>query len=125
MKLVGVDKAETTRENREAMEVVRVWKEQVGRLKSAVATANSSNHDILSHMVVPEIGEVMHVNTLKGAMTDAKACLLCGLKREERIAKVDIDELIEDSFGEWWIGYWGHRDCRNFWEEHESNLKHH
>ncbi|KAL3425973.1 hypothetical protein PVAG01_02765 [Phlyctema vagabunda] len=125
MKLTGVDKAEMTRENREASEVVRIWKEQLGRLKSAVAAANSSNHDILSHIAIPEIGEVMHVNTLKGAMTDVKACLVCGLKREERVTNVDIDELIEDSFGEWWIGYWGHRDCRNFWEEHESKLKNH
>ncbi|RDW71094.1 hypothetical protein BP6252_07657 [Coleophoma cylindrospora] len=123
MKLSGVDKAETKREDREAADVVRLWKEQLGRLKSAVAAANSSNHDILSHLVIPEISDVMHVNTLKGAMTDVKPCVLCGLKREERVAKVDIDELIEDSFGEYWIGHWGHRDCRNFWDEHEKTLK--
>ena len=32
MKFTGVDKAEATREDREAADVVRVWKEQLGRL---------------------------------------------------------------------------------------------
>lgn len=120
MKLTGVDKAEATREEREAADLVRIWREQVGRLRSAVAAANSSLHDQSAHLAVPEITETMTVKSV-GALTAPKACVLCGLKREERIAKIDFQ--VEDSFGEWWVEHWGHRACRNFWQEHENKLK--
>jgi hypothetical protein len=122
MKLTGVDKAEATREDREAADVVRVWREQLGRLRSAIAVANSSIKDSSAHLMIPEINEVMHVKTQEGALTAPKPCIICGLKREERISKVDVQ--VEDSFGEWWVEHWGHRACRNFWVEHESKLKH-
>lgn len=121
MKLTGVDKAEVTREDREAADVVRLWKEQLGRLKSAVAVANTSLKESSSHLLIPEINEVMHVKAQDGAMSTPKPCVVCGLKRDERIAKVDVQ--VEDSFGEWWTEHWGHRACRNFWQEHESKLK--
>jgi hypothetical protein len=120
MKLSGVDKAETTKEEREATELIRIWKEHVGRLRSAVAAANSSLHDPSAHLVVPEITETMTVKA-EGALTAPKACVVCGLKREERIAKVDHN--VEDSFGEWWVEHWGHRACKNFWQEHENELR--
>jgi hypothetical protein len=123
MKLTGVDKAEATREDREASEVVRVWKDQVGRLKSTIAVANTSIKNPSQHLHIPEITEVMHVKAEAGGMTAPKPCIICGLKREERIPKVDIQ--VEDSFGEWWTEHWGHRACKNLWEEHESKLKHH
>jgi hypothetical protein len=122
MKLTGVDKAEATREDREAADVVRVWREQLGRLRSAVAVANSSIKDASAHLVIPELNETMHVKTQERALTAPKPCIICGLKREERINRVDIQ--VEDSFGEWWVEHWGHRACRNFWLEHESKLKH-
>ncbi|KAH7418455.1 hypothetical protein BKA64DRAFT_199498 [Cadophora sp. MPI-SDFR-AT-0126] len=121
MKLTGVDKSEVVREDREAADVVRVWKEQLGRLKSAVAVANTSLKDTAAHLAIPEISETMHVKTQEGGLSAPKQCLICGLKREERIAKVDV--LVEDSFGEWWVEHWGHRACKNFWQEHESKLK--
>jgi hypothetical protein len=122
MKLAGVDKAEITREDRETAEVVRVWKEQLGRLRSAIAVANSSIHDSSRHLAIPDVSEAMHVKTQDRALTAPKQCLICGLKREERVNKVDVD--VEDSFGEWWVDHWGHRACRNFWLEHEAKLRH-
>lgn len=121
MKLAGVDKSEIVREDREASDVVRIWKEQLGRLKSAVAVANTSLKDTSKHLTIPDIAEVMHVKTQEGALLAPKQCLVCGLKREERVAKVDVD--VEDSFGEWWAEHWGHRACKNFWQEHEAKLK--
>jgi hypothetical protein len=122
MKLAGVDKAEATREDREAADVVRVWREQLGRLRSAIAVANSSIKDTSVHLVIPEINEAMHVKTQEGSLVAPKPCIICGLKREERVSKVDVQ--VEDSFGEWWVEHWGHRACRNFWLEHESKLRH-
>ncbi|RAL58520.1 hypothetical protein DID88_004024 [Monilinia fructigena] len=121
MKLAGVDKAEVAREDREAAETIRVWKEQLGRLRSAVAVANTSLKDVSKHLAIPEIGDTMQVKTQEGGLKAPKACVICGLKREERVAKVDVK--VEDSFGEWWIDHWGHRLCRNFWQEHEARLK--
>ncbi|KAG4025767.1 hypothetical protein MFRU_051g00320 [Monilinia fructicola] len=121
MKLAGVDKAEVAREDREAAETIRVWKEQLGRLRSAVAVANTSLKDASKHLAIPEIGDTMHVKSQEGGLKAPKACVICGLKREERVAKVDVE--VEDSFGEWWIDHWGHRLCRNFWQEHEARLK--
>lgn len=46
-----------------------------------------------------------------------KFCIICGLKREECVGKVDFE--VEDSFGEWWVEYWGYRVCKNFWIEYE------
>jgi hypothetical protein len=120
MKLTGIDKAEVAREDREAADLVRIWGDQVGRLRSAIATANSSLKDHSTHLAVPEIKEAMAVKN-QGGLAAPKACVICGLKREERIAKVDLQ--VEDSFGEWWVEHWGHKACKNFWDEHESTLK--
>ena len=122
MKLAGIDKAEIAREDREAADIVRVWREQLGRLRSAVAVANSSIRDASAHLAIPDISESMYVKTQAGGLSAPKPCIICGLKREERVDKVDAQ--VEDSFGEFWTEHWGHRTCRNFWLEHESKLKH-
>ncbi|RGP80649.1 hypothetical protein FLONG3_1253 [Fusarium longipes] len=119
MKLAGVDKTQAAREDREAADVVTVWRQQVGRLRSAVAAAKSADKGLA--LKVPEISENMQVHTAKMVPTAPKACIICGLKREERVAKVDVE--VEDSFGEWWVDHWGHKACKNFWIEHEQKLR--
>ncbi|RCI16336.1 hypothetical protein L249_2152 [Ophiocordyceps polyrhachis-furcata BCC 54312] len=118
MKLTGVDKTQTSREDREAAEVVASWREHVGRLRAAVATANSCNETKLK---MPELSNKMQIHTAKMVPTAPTACVICGLKRDERIVKVDFE--VEDSFGEWWVDHWGHRACKNFWLEHEPRLR--
>ena len=125
MKLMGLDRAEAAREDREAEIFVRWWKDQAGRLRSAVAAANLAIMDHGEHLSVPEIQETMPVRAATlddGAFTAPKCCFLCGLKREERVAKIDAK--VEDSFSEWWVDHWGHRACRDFWIEQSDNLKH-
>ncbi|KAH7267117.1 uncharacterized protein BKA55DRAFT_533904 [Fusarium redolens] len=119
MKLAGVDKTQAAREDREAADVVAVWRQQVGRLRSAVAAAKSVDKNL--SLQVPEISENMQVHTAKMVPTAPKACIICGLKRDERVAKVDYE--VEDSFGEWWLDHWGHKACKNFWIEHEQKLR--
>lgn len=118
MKLAGVDKQQSAREDREAADVVAAWREHIGRLRSAVATANSAGK---AKIQVPELTETPKIQTAKMVPTAPKPCIICGLKREERVAKVDLD--VEDSFGEWWVDHWGHRACKNFWIEHEQLLR--
>ncbi|MCJ1305515.1 hypothetical protein MMC08_008329 [Hypocenomyce scalaris] len=122
MKLTGLDKTEVLRENREVLEIVRVWKQQVGRIRSAVTSANSQL--VGSTFKVPSLSENPLVRTAKagdGAIGAPNSCVLCGLKREERLDKIDVS--VEDSFGEWWTDHWGHTECRIFWEKQKDSLR--
>ncbi|KAI9837961.1 MAG: hypothetical protein M1819_006115 [Sarea resinae] len=124
MKLTTVDKAETRREEREIADVVRAWKEQLGRLRAAVAAANTSDPAAVGAAPIPDIQENPPVKLLReseGAVSAPQPCALCGLRRDERVERVDPAR-VEDSFGEWWVDYWGHTACRNFWEEHRGKL---
>ncbi len=122
MKLAGVDKAETRREDQEAAEALRAWKQQVGPLRSTISMINV--HLPEGGLSMPDISEAMPIRVSKaceGAVTAPKCCFLCGIKRDERIAKVDVD--VEDSFGEWWREHWGHVDCVAFWSNHKASLR--
>lgn len=122
MKLAGVDKAETRREDQEVTEALRAWKQQVGPLRSTISMINIRLSE--GGLLMPEISEAMPIRVSKaseGAVTAPKCCFLCGIKRDERIAKVDVD--VEDSFGEWWREHWGHIDCVTFWSKHKASLR--
>lgn len=122
MKLTGLDKTEAAKEDREVLDLVRLWRAQAGKLRSAVTSANSLPSSSAKLPAVPEIGEQMPVRLLKAGLTAAHACALCGLKREERVARVD--EEVEDSFGEWWVeGMNMHTNCCSFWEEYQGKLR--
>lgn len=121
MKLAGVDKIQTAREDREAADVVSNWKDQLGRLRALVAAANSANKGGGTQLKVPEITDTMQVQIAKDVPTAPKSCVVCGLKRNERLAKVDHE--VEDSFGEWWLEHWGHVACKRFWLQHENTLR--
>jgi hypothetical protein len=102
MKLTGIDKSENMKEERETSDVVRVWKDQVGRLRHVVAAANQIKTGTLG--AIPDIQETMPVRTLKqseGGVPAPQPCMMCGLKRDERVGSAD--QAVEDSFGEWWI----------------------
>jgi hypothetical protein len=123
MKLAGVDKSEAAKEDREVLDAVRQWRAVVGKLRSAVSGANVRASVKLPPL--PEISEQMFVKALKpteGGIVAPHACALCGLKREERVAKVD--EGVDDSFGEWWVqGMNMHLLCKNFWDEHRELMR--
>lgn len=122
MKLTGIDRMEGRKEDQDAAEAIRVWKQHVGSLRTGIVSANA--RQAAANLAVPEIAENMPVRMAKGsegALTAPRPCVLCGLKREERVEKVDGH--VEDSFGEWWTEHWGHLDCYRFWEEHASSLQ--
>ncbi|KAI0542297.1 hypothetical protein GGR58DRAFT_526342 [Xylaria digitata] len=121
MKLAGINKTQTTREDREAADLVSHWKSQVGRLRSAVASANSARKRGGEQLKIPEITDTAQLQTARDVPTAPKACVICGLKRNERLPKVDYE--VEDSFGEWWVEHWGHVSCKRFWLQHENTLR--
>ncbi|KAH6633163.1 hypothetical protein C7974DRAFT_166442 [Boeremia exigua] len=123
MKLTGIDRGETLKEDREASDVVRVWKDQVGRLRHVISGVNQIKSGTLSP--APDLQETLPVRTLKqseGGVPARQPCMLCGLKRDERVTAADMSA--EDSFGEWWIEQVNmHRGCRNFWNKHKDTLR--
>lgn len=124
MKLTGIDKAQAAREDREAADVVGIWRDHVGKLKSSVAAANIGIQKQvvkLNPLKVPEINDHMAVTTAKFVPTAPRPCVVCGLKRDERVKGVDLE--VEDSFDEWWVEHWGHKACRNFWLGNEEKLR--
>ena len=123
MKLAGLDKAESRREDQDAAEALQIWKQQVGPLRSMIAALNSQL-PVHERSKIPEIADNMPIRQGKpseGVVSAPKCCFLCGIKRDERVAKVDVD--VEDSFGEWWVEHWGHIDCVDFWESHKESLR--
>lgn len=123
MKLAGVDKTESRREDQEAAEALDTWKLQAGPVRSTIVALNGQLSES-ERFRIPEIAEnatVRQGNTSEGMVTAPKCCFLCGIKRDERVAKVDVD--VEDSFGEWWVEHWGHVDCVAFWENHKDFLR--
>ncbi|KAI1854588.1 hypothetical protein JX266_000706 [Neoarthrinium moseri] len=121
MKLAGVDKTQAAREDREAGDILDLWKEHVGRLRSSVAAANSTIKDTSQQLKIPELRENIQIQMAKGVLTAPKACIICGLKRDERLPRIDFS--VEDSFGEWWTDHWGHTACKRFWLKHENDLR--
>ena len=120
----AVDKSQSTREDREAEDVLAAWKHTVGPLRSVVAAANAAGAKKGVALKMPELGGpslVARPAAANAGLAAPRACALCGLKRDERIARVDFD--VEDSFGEWWVEHWGHRTCRNWWVRSEERLR--
>ena len=121
MKLTGIDRTESRREDGEVEEVVRRWKQHVGSLRAAVGSLTSREPSL--SLAVPDISEPMPIRIARadeGAITGPSCCFLCGLKRDERVEKVEMK--VEDSFGEWWVNHWGHVDCKIFWDEQQDFL---
>lgn len=122
MKLTGMDRTESLREDREVAEALSTWKKQLGGLRAAITMANAEIRGTV--LSVPHISDNLQIRGAKieeGAMTAPKCCFVCGLRREERLEKIEVD--VEDSFGEWWTDHWGHLDCRIFWERHKGSLE--
>ncbi|KAL8871959.1 MAG: hypothetical protein Q9174_002325 [Haloplaca sp. 1 TL-2023] len=99
MKLTGVDRTENRREDQEAAEVGRIWKEHSGGLRSQTSRINAQQSEIKLHL--PEMSGTVPIRTAKageGGIVSLKCCFLCGLKRDERVSRLDVN--VEDSFAE-------------------------
>ncbi|EDN10489.1 hypothetical protein I7I51_01667 [Histoplasma capsulatum] len=116
MKLNSVNKSENVKEEKEAVEVLEAWQKRSSYLNSFLLSAGGRAVPVLPKNVQVKTGTVEE----DGAFKASHACGLCGLKRDERIPKVD--GIVHDNFGEWWIELWGHTDCRNFWEANCDRL---
>ena len=116
MKLASIDKSENLKEEREAGEAVHIWQQLSHSFHRSLKQAGGQASPM-------HLSASMKVQTLKTASVigSTHACALCGLKRDERL--IGAASEIEDSFGEFWIEQWGHRDCRDFWNRYNHLLQ--
>ncbi|KAL4775634.1 hypothetical protein BDW60DRAFT_204203 [Aspergillus nidulans var. acristatus] len=115
MKLSSVNRNEDIKEQQEAVDIINMWRDRASLFNSVVQAAGRR-----PVQVIPNNTRVIIATASQGAIKAPHACALCGLKRDERIPKVD--ENVEDSFGEWWTEHWGHTECRQFWEDNKGSL---
>ncbi|KAL2868678.1 uncharacterized protein BJX67DRAFT_350100 [Aspergillus lucknowensis] len=115
MKLSTVNKNEDIKERQEAVDVINMWRDRAALFNSVIQAVGRR-----PVRVILENTRVTTATAGQGAIKASHACALCGLKRDERIPK--IDENVEDSFGEWWTEHWGHTECRRFWESNMGLL---
>jgi hypothetical protein len=115
MKLSSVSRGESIKEEQEAVGLIDIWRHHASMFNSALQSSGERP--------IPVIMDKTRITTAspeQGALKASHACGLCGLKRDERLSKVDDDA--QDSFGDWWVEHWGHTDCKWFWEENSSKL---
>lgn len=109
MKLSTVNKNENIKEQQEAVDVLTMWRDQAALFNSVIQASGRQ-----PVQAIAENTRVVTATAAEGAIKAPHACALCGLKRDERLPK--IDENVQDSFGEWWVEHWGHSECKGFWE---------
>lgn len=115
MKLTVLDRGETRKEDQEVEEVLSTWSRLSLKLNSAMSKAKVQKPPLsLSANIV--------VRTAMGSdiISSTHPCPVCGLKRNERINGIDVNVL--DTFGEFWVEYWGHKDCHDFWYQYNNLL---
>jgi hypothetical protein len=115
MKLAAIDKNEGLKEEREVADVVQAWERYAHNFNSVVQRSGIQRPlmTICKQLKPrPETGV--------GVVSSHRACALCGLRRDERVSGADFD--VNDSFGEFWIEHWGHRDCKGFWQTYHALL---
>ena len=115
MKLSTVNKNEDIKEQQQAVDVIALWRDRAALFSSVVQASGKKPVPIIADNI-----RAITASPDQGALKAPHACALCGLKRDERLPRVD--EGVEDSFGEWWTDHWGHTDCRDFWERNSKLL---
>ncbi|KAK6372107.1 hypothetical protein LTR64_004022 [Lithohypha guttulata] len=117
MKLTAIDKGESRREDQEAEEAIASWSRLSHRLNAAMVRFKvqkppmSLSTTLAARMATgPDVLSAQH------------PCPTCGLKRNERINGIDVK--VSDTFGEFWIEHWGHKDCYDFWYRYNELLDH-
>ena len=106
---MSIDKSEWLKEDREASDAIISWSQHAHVFNSTAVKANI-RRPLMSLSTNATPRTIRQIDVLSSTY----ACALCGLRRDERLSAIDID--INDSFGEFWVEHWGHKDCLEFWD---------
>ncbi|KAJ5131030.1 uncharacterized protein N7515_007069 [Penicillium bovifimosum] len=112
MKLNSVNKQENIKEEQDAIDVLSAWRDRAAIFNVVLQAAGQRP---IPPIQDPSALKVVTARADQGAMKATHPCALCSLKRDERVLRVD-EQNVQDSFGEWWTEHWGHTACREYWE---------
>ncbi|CAG8898179.1 unnamed protein product [Penicillium egyptiacum] len=118
MKLNSVNKQENIKEEQDAVDVLTTWRERAAIFNAVLQAAGQRP---IPTVPDPSALKVITARADQGALKASHPCALCSLKRDERVLRVD-EQNVQDSFGEWWTEHWGHTACRQFWERNRNLL---
>jgi hypothetical protein len=118
MKLNSVNKQENIKEEQDAVDVLTTWRERAAIFNAVLQAAGQRP---IPGVPDPSALKVITARADQGALKASHSCALCSLKRDERVLRVD-EQNVQDSFGEWWTEHWGHTACRQFWETNRHLL---
>lgn len=108
MKLAALDKGESRKEDQAAEEVIASWTRFSHVLNAAIIRAKAQKPPMaLSSKLSARLATGLDV------VTATHICAVCGLRRNERVIGIDVS--VSDTFGEFWIEHWGHKDCADTW----------
>jgi hypothetical protein len=112
MKLNSVNKQENIKEEQDAVDVLVAWRERAAIFNPILQGVGQRP---IPAVADPSALKVIMARADQGALKASHPCALCSLKRDERVLRVD-EQNVQDNFGEWWTEHWGHTQCRQFWE---------
>ncbi|CAI7603703.1 unnamed protein product [Penicillium bialowiezense] len=112
MKLNSVNKQENIKEEQDAVDVLVAWRERAAIFNAVLQGVGQRP---IPAVPDPSALKVITARADQGALKASHPCALCSLKRDERVLRVD-EQNVQDSFGEWWTEHWGHTVCRQFWD---------
>jgi len=118
MKLNSVNKQENIKEEQDAVDVLVAWRERAAIFNTVLQGVGQRP---IPTVPDPSALKVVMARADQGALKASHPCALCSLKRDERVLRVD-EQNVQDSFGEWWTEHWGHTPCRQFWEANRHLL---
>jgi hypothetical protein len=118
MKLNSVNKQENIKEEQDAVDVLSTWRERAAIFNAVLQAAGQRPIPAVQD---PSALKVITARADQGAIKASHPCALCSLKRDERVLRVD-EQNVQDSFGEWWTEHWGHTACREYWETNRHLL---
>lgn len=108
MKLTALDKGESRREDQAAEEAIASWGRVSHVLNAAMIRAKAQKPPMaLSSKLSARPATGLDV------VSATHICAICGLRRNERVIGIDVS--VSDTFGEFWIEHWGHKDCADTW----------
>lgn len=108
MKLAALDKGESRKEGQAAEELILSWNRFSHVLNAAIIRAKAQKPPMaLSSKLSARVAAGLDV------VTATHICAVCGLRRNERVIGIDVS--VSDTFGEFWVKHWGHKDCADTW----------
>lgn len=117
MKLTVLDKGESRKEDQAVEEAIASWTRFSHILNAAITKAKAQKPPMaLSNKLSARPATGLDV------VNSPLACATCGLRRNERVIGIDVG--VTDTFGEFWIEHWGHKDCADVWYRFNRLLDH-